>query len=217
MIDQIQNAVGAIWDAFLALNADSKINVILVVITLIIAFANVRLVRNAQASHKRELRAYVNVIGGVVEVLPTSIPGTFQAQARIDLVNQGKTPAYKFRTFPAINCGPAESPLFNSNPPPPEDQNSSIIGGSADVSASMLSCELSATELQGLWSGETKIFLTLKTEYEDVFGKKRYFFARATNAVSPSQTYGSPVGTTVGPMSNSTWSITPHKLGYEAN
>lgn len=217
MIDQIQNAVGAIWDAFLALNTDSKTNVILVVITLIIAVANVLLVRNAQASHRRELRAYVTAVGGVVEVLPTSTSGTFQATARIELVNQGKTPAYEFRTFPEINCGPAEKPLFNANPPPPADQNSSIIGGGAGVSASMQSCELSATELEGLWSGETKIFLTLKTEYRDVFGKKRYFFARATNDGSPSQAYGSTVGTTKGPMSNSMWGITPHKLGYKAN
>ncbi len=217
MIDQIQNAAGAVWDAFLALNTDSKTNVILVLITLIIAFANVWLVTITRASHKRELRAYVAVIGGVVEVLPTSIPGKFQAQARIDLVNQGKTPAYDFRTYPEIKCGPADEPQFNSDPPPPEDQNSSIVGGDGCVSANMSSCELSASELEGLWSGETKIFLSLKAEYRDIFRKKRYFIARATNGNSAEKAYGTSVGSTDGPMSNSTWIITPHKLGYQAN
>ncbi|MEM8575661.1 MAG: hypothetical protein AAGF48_13620 [Pseudomonadota bacterium] len=212
------------WSTFAELDASTHTSIFLVAITAVIAYANLRLVRNSQAAHERDLRAYVTMVGGVIDILPDDPedpePKVFRVQAATELVNQGRTPAYKFRSLPLLKVGVIEKPLFDPRPPEPDDINSSIIGAGAGMTASMQSCKITQDELIGIWRGENLIFASLRVEYIDAFGKRRFFLARAINSNNPQYAQGPSVtkhAAVTEARTISRWNMTPHRLGYDAD
>ena len=206
--------------SFLALDADVQTNILLTFITAVIALANIVLVRDARKAHRMDLRAYITAVGGTIEIIPNNEnQQLFKVQAIMLLKNQGRTPAYSFRTYPKISCGSKETPDFNSNPPAPADLNSSIIGSGESVNASLTYDIITKEELIDLWSGKNAVFLSIRAEYKDAFGKKRFFLARCINGSTTTFRSGKIVGRYEGVevRAHSRWDISPHKLGYEGD
>lgn len=183
-------------------------------LTAIIAVTNMRLVWNSRKAHQRELRAYVTAIDGTIEVLPLR-DGGYSAKGYIILENQGKTPAYSFRTLPKIQCGPSETPLFEPNPAEPEDWNTSIIGSGQRATANLTSCHINQDQLTAVRNGEQKIYVSLRAEYKDVLGKQRFFLARITNGERLREREGQAKRENRGLIFS--WQISPHQLGYDAD
>lgn len=219
-ISSVRHCIDGLWSALLSFDVDTKINIVLTLVTAVIAVTNIWLVWGARKAHRMDLRAYVTSVGGVIEVVPHNrSERKFNVQARLVLKNQGRTPAYSFRTFPEIAFGPREQPKFNSHPVPPKDQNSSIIGAGESVDANCTYCTITTEELLELWSGNSAAFISLRVEYKDAFGKSRFFLARCANALTVASFSGELISEHEGGdvWTQSLWNISPHELGYDGD
>jgi len=150
----------------------------------------------AEDTANRQLRAYLTIVGGYVEIM-TNNNDIF---AHINFRNSGQTPAYKFSVWYKINCFPPDFDPFGDQEPP-DKISQSIIGAGGDIHI-FPRLTRHGSVCDDIRAGKQHVFIWGRADYEDAFGCPRYFVFRCTNGF---RTEGSK------------WGIDPHPLGYEAN
>jgi hypothetical protein len=158
-----------------------------------------RLVRGAQRSAERQLRAYVALEGGQVRVINN---GT-AIEVGVTFKNSGQTPGYQFNIWTCFEIHPPDAVPFT--PAPPVDQRgggTSIIGAGQTAGVTIRANLAAQHTLASLRSGQHFVYLWGQVDYVDIFRRRRHFIFRSTT--------GSQV-------SADAWNIGPHKMGYEGN
>jgi hypothetical protein len=123
---------------------------------------------------KRQLRAYVFIQHGEIKLIndDTAI------MANITLKNFGTTPGYDFKSWANIRIGNPEEAIFGQRKYPAQ---TSIIGPSADISATSQSIPIAPEERSAINNGIRTIFIWGEATYTDAFGKSRTFVFKDTN------------------------------------
>jgi hypothetical protein len=189
-------AIVAIATVFL-----SAFTVILALATIFLWSATRNLVRGAEKTAERQLRAYVALEGGSIAHATVENGAGFHVTVR--LKNFGLTPAYSFTTWimPPEILAPDALP-FTSSRPISERTGTSIIGPGSDAWINWYA-GFGDKDLDDIRSGIRSIFIWGGADYTDAFGKRRYFIFR--DRIS---------GRENGP---NCWALSPHPLGYDAN
>jgi len=150
--------------------AVAAFTIVLAVATIFLWWATRRLVRGAEQTAERQLRAYVS--------LPTVEIQNFGAGRQLEIVisvlNSGQTPAYRVRckTAAAINKFPDDdAPIFG-----PHETGNGYIGPSANLITGITLHEpLSEQQATEITAGILAIYVRAKIVYWDAFGKvERY-------------------------------------------
>ena len=158
------------------------------------------LVRGAENTAERQLRAYVFVKSMELRYFGTTRP--FEVAARVK--NSGQTPAYHLRT--RITATLAVFPIkeFVSAPPTPGE---SILGPSDELEISNVSPRtLTADERGKTVNGEYAIYVYGEIDYVDAFGRTRHTRFR-----------GIYRGVQLPPPENSTLTVAQTAEGNEAD
>jgi len=173
------------------------ITLILAVGTLCLWLATKRLVRGAEKTAERQLRAYViNWRAIISNVTAGEIP-----EVEIEVKNFGQTPAYRVRHVARITL--AIFPLIEDLALPPALSRITVGPGSIFFLRARLSEPLGADHVDGLKSGELAIYVVGEIRYVDAFARDRWTNYRLI--------YGGPRGI---PPQNAMFSDTE---GNEAN
>lgn len=169
--------------------------------TLLLVGATALLWSSGERHAERQLRAYVSIFGGSITLTHFNDMG--QAfYIDLKLRNSGQTPGYNYATWIEAKIEePASSP-FPTTIDPMEGRASSIIGPQTDSTLSR-AIPVSAEELQAIRAGTKQIFIWGRADFKDAFDRPRYFTFRSKN------------GHEVAP--GGTWTVGPHKDGYDAN
>lgn len=133
-------------------------------------------VKLATDTAKKQLRAYVSVIGSNIDFF-----GTDQTvQARIRIRNTGQTPAYQVRAYTGIVLTTYPPSVAFPNIKPDTFTGTLGVGGNAQGIAPMPG-PMSAAEIDGTKNGKLAIFVFGAVEYLDIYGDHhrtnyRFFF-----------------------------------------
>jgi hypothetical protein len=169
--------------------------------TVALWLATRSLVRGAENTAERQLRAFVAIHGGeVTHAIVDDAPGF---RVHIEMKNSGVTPAYDFTTWikrPEI----LEPDALPFGPPTPTSERTggSIVAPGSGVHQNWYS-PLLPEQAAEIRSGVKAIFIWGGANYRDAFGKQRHFVYRI--AIS---------GGEDGP---GMWALKPHKQGYDAD
>lgn len=161
-------------------------------------------VKLADKTAERQLRAYIAVVSGGMQVV-TLTQGGLGIGIHIELKNSGQTPGYDFTTWikkPEI----LDKDVVPFGAPTPIEQRNgtSIVGPGASVHINW-TLPITETDLAAIQSGAKNVFVWGGADYRDIFEQKRYFIFRDTNA----QGHFTSIGNVL--------ALAPHKLGYEGN
>jgi hypothetical protein len=176
----------------------------LFIATWYLFLATRKLVRGAEDTAERQLRAYITVHLADITVV-NLIEGGLGFNVHVDLKNSGQTPAYQFSTWirpPEIL--PLDAVPFGPATPIQDRAGTSIVG---PQSSAHLQWTLAAPpEIREAVSiGERLVFVWGGADYVDAFGKNRHFIFRTTNGVGNYRLLGAAFG------------LRAHRAGYDAN
>jgi hypothetical protein len=150
-------------------------------LTVILAFATAflygatrDLVKGAEETAERQLRAYVFIQGGQIQIVDN---GT-AVGVGVTLKNFGQTPGYDFETWTLIEIGDPNQPPFAKTSPP---MQKSIIGPSADFNAPAKAVPLTAQDRAAINAGTKVIFVWGRASYTDAFKRQWTFIFEDTN------------------------------------
>lgn len=164
-VEIYEKAIVAISTIFIAL-----FTVTLGLATIFLSRATRDLVRGAENTAKRQLRAYVSVANAEVRKFGTSEP----LQAYLLVKNSGQTPAYKLMNQIAIAV--AKFPLSKFPDYGEWKPSSGFLGPSETIWASIAAPRaLTAEEQAKIASGELTIYVSFEVRYRDTFGKVEHF------------------------------------------
>lgn len=158
----------------------------------------------SEITAERQLRAYVSVISGSIQLV-NLIEGGLGVKVHIELKNSGQTPGYDFSTWikkPEILLPDAKP--FTEPTPFSERTGTSIIGPNTTVNIEW-TIPIDVATAQDVGSGKKKLFVWGGSNFTDAFGQKRFFIFRSVSSTGIFTTAGNVLG------------IQPHKAGYEAN
>jgi len=161
-------------------------------------------VKLSEITAERQLRAYVSVVSGSMQLV-SLVEGGFGVKVHIELKNSGQTPGYNFSTWirkPEI-LSPDALP-FTAPTPLSERAGASIIGPNTAVGLEWI-IPIDLVTAQEVGSGEKKLFVWGGSDFIDAFGEKRAFIFRSISSTGIFNTVGNVLA------------IQPHKAGYEAN
>jgi hypothetical protein len=147
------------------------VTAILVIVTGFLWQATRNLVRGAEETAERQLRAYVSVSSAEVRKFGTAQP----LEARVVVRNSGQTPAYKLRNQIAIAA--AKFPVKKFPDYPEWKSTSSGFLGPGEIIQSWINAPraLTTEEQAKVVSGEVAIYVSFEVRYWDTFGKKEHF------------------------------------------
>jgi hypothetical protein len=187
-----------------ALALSDKIAVIASIVALLQFFALVATIFVLMRTAKRQLRAYVFVKDGRIDITPD---GTGFV-SRINFKNFGQTPAYQYSTWIGGGIFQIDDlPFPSKSKPLSERVNRSIVGPSAETPMVTGPTALSPANLQAIRNETMAIFIWGGVDYVDAFGKSRRFILKMRMTGNETQ-FGEGVRG---------WPLTPHPLGYEEN
>jgi hypothetical protein len=174
----------------------------LVVATYFLYLATRDLVKGADANAEKQLRAYVVLVSGYVQIRNLTKGGQ-GVEVIVELKNTGQTPAYDFTTWikPPQILDPSATP-FDAATPIDKRTGASIIGPGANAQLKWV-IPASPTEVAEIASNTKRVFVWGGADYRDIFNKRRFFKFRDTNALFY--------------VSGETVNLQPHPSGYEAN
>jgi hypothetical protein len=154
-----------------------------------------RLVRGAQRSAERQLRAYVALEGGHIRVINNGGGGHIQkfwanTWVSIQHMDPFRNPSARRSAF---------------HPAPAVDQRgggTSIIGAGQTAEVTIRANLTAQHTLASLRSGQHLVYVWGQVDYVDIFRQRRHFIFRSTTGFQ---------------VSADAWAIGPHKMGYEGN
>jgi hypothetical protein len=165
-------------------------------------FATRRLVRSAEKTAERQLRAYVLVDEGSIVL---SQIGFWDIQ--ISFHNFGQTPAYQHSTW----IGGEVLPFSHTGFPQPtqvaQRKGESIVGPTARFHIKTDPIKLVGEEYAEIVSGTKAFFVWGGCDYTDAFEVRRFFIFRMRMHGLPSAS----------PQGARSWALKPHPIGNEAN
>lgn len=155
--------------------------------TAILSWTTWLLVKGADATSRRQLRAYVFIDGEEVILW-----GQTGIRANIKLKNFGSTPGYNFRTWTNIRVGPSGKAVFGSRLPLKQE---SIIAPGAEIQAPSPPLTITEEQLTAIVSGSQSIFVWGEAVYTDAFERqwKFSFLDEAGGALNIINIRGEPV------------------------
>lgn len=210
---EYKQAIKEYWNGFLSFSDKWREAITALGTAFVAAFtgllfvATILLWWGGERHSERELRAYVSVVSGSIQVVNiNNAPPGPGFRVTIELKNSGQTPGYDFTTWikppeildkDAMPFGPAT--------PIEERSGRSIIGpgGSAHITWTL---RATPQEILDVLAETKKIFVWGGADYRDIFYNRRFFIFRDTNAAF---TQGINPGAVV--------ALQPHSAGYEAN
>ncbi len=139
--------------------------VVLGLFTVNLASSTQRLVTGAERTERRQLRAYIHNISGIVRDVEAGKKPFF----RIEIKNHGQTPAYRVRHtgmytlahFPWTDCADL-----------PEAKSVTVMGPTSNSFLALTSDQvLTDEQLNGIKDGSLAIYFEGRVSYDDVFGK----------------------------------------------
>ncbi|MEA2891570.1 MAG: hypothetical protein QOI05_2363 [Bradyrhizobium sp.] len=168
-------------------------------------WATWRLVRGAEKTAERQLRAYITIESGGV-----GLSGTSGIGASAVFRNAGQTPAYNFRTWSNLLIGDIHLQNPYPSPPSPIRGAKSICGPGqeANVGAHLVVTE---DHLTAIRARRQAIFFSGIAQYDDAYGKSRHFIFRCRITGEPER-HTLPTGTI-----QTGWALAPDPMGYEGN
>lgn len=176
-------------DWWTADNAIATFTIVLGIATVVLAIATFwlaksteRLVRLSESSTQDQLRAYIGIFQGHVELVPTGAEVEFQVY--VEMKNSGQTPAYNFRTWhlPIFICCPNNVPIDLDNANGYESAGSSV--GPGAVIFVQQNNKISNEDFQNIINGSKKLFFVGGAKYKDIFSRSQFFsfFCQASDA-----------------------------------
>jgi hypothetical protein len=151
---------------------------------------------------KRQLRAYVFVYNGEVEIVTIGETKTLAYKLRIELRNFGQTPARRYTTWIDHAVKNVDDLPF-AGPSTPIDKRSAgtIMGPTASTNIEFAT-PFAVGELDDVRGARKAIFIWGGCNYVDVFGCERYFIFRFKIS---------------GHENRGMWRLRPHEIGDEGN
>lgn len=155
-------------------------------------------------STRRQLRAYISILGGSITYV-NLIEGGSGLHVNIDFKNFGQTPAYKMSSWIKEPKILESSAIPFTEPTPLEDRMGESITGPTAAFNIHWTLQVTEEDISSLNNGSKKIFVWGGVDFIDAFGRKRHFIFRMTNdgrkILKPGDCFA----------------LRPHKLGYDAN
>jgi hypothetical protein len=155
----------------------------LVALTVILAFSTIflwvatrDLVSGAEETARKQLRAYISVVSGDIQLAN----GGNAIRAQVGIKNSGQTPAYETFAWATVSVLDADNTEFrmNKSDRPP---SGSLMGPGAQTVVARLAAT-SLDELAAIHAGTKRVFVWGRVEYIDAFGTKRWFVFHHRNS-----------------------------------
>lgn len=177
--------------------------ILLALSTIFLWVATRDLVRGAEKTAERQLRAYVFAYNGQVNVVQIGATKTLAYKLSIELRNFGQTPARRYTTWIDNTVTNVDDLPFTERPPLIDKKRSAptIIGPTASITIEF-STPFEIGELDAIRDTKKAIFIWGGCDYVDVFGREHYFIFRFK--ISGHENQG-------------IWRLRPHKIGEEGN
>jgi len=153
-----------------------------------------------QATAKRQLRAYVTIVGGHMRV--KNVNGQPSLEIFIQFKNSGQTPGERLATWRDKAIGNPKDRPFTDAPPPDKRGPTSIIGPGATADLTTFIIGVSNDDGNAIIRGAKRVFVWGEIGYRDIFGKDHFLRFKCTN--SDHNTDG-------------VWALAPHEDGYETD
>jgi hypothetical protein len=167
-----------------------------------------RLVRSAEKTAERQLRAYVGLDTGAV-MLDNQLINTMEIGGFVQLKNYGLTPAYDFTSWMRFRIQPTDEPPPYSKVGTPD--SSSMLGPGASVAFNIEYRKILTADLQRIAHEKSTIYCWGRADYRDAFGEPRHFIFRTSKTGKHGTLNFSDREPSQG------WPLSPDKNGYEAN
>jgi hypothetical protein len=190
-----------ITDAYLAV-----FNGLLVVVTTGLIFVGMMTIRKMRITEERQLRAYVLLETGFVELAADEASVAIEVR----LKNYGQTPAYRVTSWMEGTVALIDANPFTVNPQGAADASKATVGPNANITARADKEPFTAAYLAGLRNRTHAFFIWGGTEYVDAFKRKRRFIFR-TSMTGPE----TPVPMSLNEVKG--WILSPHSLGYDGD
>lgn len=145
---------------------------LLSIVTFMLWGATVGLVRGADRTAERQLRAYIDIKSAKVENFEIGE----EPEIRVHLQNVGQTPAKNVRTRMDAQITPFDDPpgQFDLIEVNPEYGSNSTIGKDGDVAAFLMMESLTKHFYDAVRYGESALFVVGVVRYEDIFDNPHY-------------------------------------------
>ena len=146
----------------------------LVAFTIILAFSTIflwvatrDLVSSAEKTARRQLRAYISVVNGDIEL----VNGGNGIRAQVKIKNFGQTPAYGASAWAVVRVLEADATGFSMKKGEKPAVHS-VMGPSAETVVARLAA-VSTDDLAAIYDGTKRIFVWGRVEYIDAFDRHR--------------------------------------------
>jgi hypothetical protein len=134
-------------------------------------------VETMERTAERQLRAYVSILSGHIEVIRTENDRQF-LRGFITFQNSGQTPGYQFRTRSNLLI---VDPTFIPDHEIMPGDAASVIGPSAKADISPVLGPITDQQLSDIRGGKSRIVFWGRVEYVDAFDRPRHFLFRERN------------------------------------
>jgi hypothetical protein len=155
------------------------------------------LVSSAEKTARRQLRAYISVVNGDIEL----VNGGNGIRAQVRIKNFGQTPAYETSAWAVVRVLEAETTGFSMDKGE-KPAVRSVMGPSAETVLARLD-RTSHDDLASIADGTKRIFVWGRVEYIDAFDRRRWFVFHHRNT----RTFEAP----------GRWGIEPYGEGEQGN
>lgn len=136
--------------------------------TIVLAIATGLLWNAGERHSERELRAYISIINGQIELIKTD-KGRFFIKGKIEFKNSGKTPAYDFRPWTSLDV------LASGTDPSKTrgtSEQSSIFGPGDTSEIELFIGPIEEPTLESIRQSNTSIFIWGEIDFTDAFGRE---------------------------------------------
>jgi hypothetical protein len=157
--------------------------------------------RDQSNTTREQLRAYVFVCNGHVNVVTMGATKTLAYKLNIELRNFGQTPATHYTTWIDSAIRNVDKVPFTEPPPIDRRQAPSIMGPTASTTIEFAT-PFEVCELDDVRAAKKAIFIWGGCDYVDVFGRDHYFIFRFK---------------ILGHENQGLWRLRPHEIGEESD
>jgi hypothetical protein len=174
--------------------------------TLGLWYATWKLVKGADQTAERQLRAYIGIEKGSV----TNLDGEGAVEATLSFLNAGKTPAYKLHSWGGMSVRAYPGPV--EIPPPARDpsltRESLVLPHGCFFRTE--SGDIPSHIKADIIAGRATLFVYGEVHYLDAFDRKRHFYYRQFCGGGHPNLIMVKEGRTIGRLA-------PHETGNDAN
>jgi hypothetical protein len=161
--------------------ATAVFTALLFVATFFLWMATRKLVQGADRTAEKQLRAYVTTIGGHMKWEAAEVDSVIEIE--INIKNSGQTPAYNFNIqFSDPTILDSDATPWEDEPVPQDDWGFAGVLGPGAVTYVGRPLPVTNEIVDEISAGQKTIFAWGRINYVDIFGRKRTYVFRNTNA-----------------------------------